>query len=104
MKTAIVSLSILIFIVFGGSLFYSQHSYMQYRNLWPRRDPVGLLTGIRASFGFARDLNEKNLSDECRMHFKRFKIAAMVAASTAIVGILLILSVRLFGLQDVLDQ
>ena len=104
MKAAIISLSIIIFIVFGGSLFYSQHSYMQYQNVWPRRDPVGPLTAIRASLGFAHDLNDKNLSDECIMHFKRSKMAALVAALTAIVGIGFILSVRLFGLQDVLDQ
>ncbi len=104
MKAAIISLSIIFFIVFSGSLFYCQHSYMQYRNLWPRRDPVGPLTAIRASFGFERDLNDKNLSDQCIMHFKRFKMAALVAALTAIVGIGFILSVRLFGLQDVLDQ
>jgi hypothetical protein len=104
MKTAIVSLSIIIFIVFGGSLFYSQHSYNQYRNLWPRRDPVGLLTGIRASLGFSRDLNNKNLSDECRKYFKRFKIGATISIFTIFVGILFILLVRAFGLQDVLDQ
>jgi hypothetical protein len=92
MKTAIITL----YIVFVGALFYSNYSYMQYQNLWPRRDPVGLLTGLRAWFGFARDLNDNNLSDECRMHFKRFKIAAIVAALTAIVFILFILSVRLF--------
>jgi hypothetical protein len=104
MRGAIILLSVLIFITFGASIFYSQHCYMRYRSLWPRRAPVGLLTGIRASLEFTRDSNDPNLPHECRVYFRRFKIAAMVAGLTIIVLIAFILLVRWFGLQEPLDR
>ncbi len=82
----------------------SQHCYMQYRNLWPKRDPVGLLTGIRASLEFRHDPNDPNLSDECRRYFKHFKLAGMVTISTTTLLLVFILLVRSFGLQEVLNQ
>jgi len=103
MKTTIVSISIIFILVFGGSLSYSNYCYCQYRNLWPNRDPVGLLTGIRAWFG-AYDSNDIDLSEECRMYFDRSKMAAMAALLTWILFIVFILLVRSFGLEKVLDQ
>src|SRR6202035_5508754 len=104
MRTTIIFVSILIFLVFGVSIFYSQYSYMQYLNLCPKGDPVGVLTRIRASLQFTHDPNDPNLSDECRAYFRRFKIAVMVAILTTIVGVLFILLVRSFGLQEALDR
>ena len=72
--------------------------------LRPRNTNVGLLTGIRASLEFTRDPNDPNLSRECRIYFKRSKIAAMVAILTVIVCIAFIFLVRWFGLQEVLDR
>jgi hypothetical protein len=104
MRTTIILVSIVLFLVFGASLFYSQHSYVQYLSLCPKVDPVGLLTRIRASFQFWHDPNDPNLSDECRAHFKRFKLAGMAAILTMILIVLFVLLVRSFGLQEVLDQ
>ena len=104
MRTTIIFLSILLFLMFGVSGFYSQHGYMQYRSLWPKRHAVGLLTGIRASLEFTHDPNDPNLSDECRMYFKRFKIAAVIAIITTILIFLFILLVRSFGLEEILNQ
>ena len=104
MKTAIIFVSILIFLVFGASAFYAQYGYMQYLSLAPKGDPVGLLTRIRVSLQFTHDPNDSNLSDECRIYFRRSKIGAMIAIFTIIVGILFILLVRAFGLQELLDR
>jgi hypothetical protein len=73
MKTTIVFVSILIFLAFGASAFYAQYGYMQYLSLAPKGDPVRLLTRIRASLQFTRDPNDPNLSDECRIYFRRSK-------------------------------
>jgi hypothetical protein len=102
MRMTVVFVSILLFLVLLASGFYSQHCYMRYRGLWPKRHPVGLLTRMRASLEFAHDRNDPNLSNECRMYFKRFKIAGMVAGLTTILGILFILLVRSFGLEEAL--
>ena len=104
MKSAIVLISVLLSITFGVSAFYSQSCYMRYRDPWPKRAPVGLLTGLRASLGFSYDLDDPNLSNECRAYFRRFKIAAVVASLAAIAMLALIVLVRWFGLQELLDQ
>jgi len=104
MKTTIIFLSILLFLTFGISAFYSQYCYMQFMSLTPKRPTVGLLTGIRASLKFTHDANDPNVSDKCRRYFRRFKIAAMAAISTLILLAAFILLVRSFGLQEVLDQ
>ena len=104
MRGAIILLSVLIFLTFGASSFYSQHCYMRYRSLWPKRDPGGFLTGIRASLEFTHDSNDPNLSHECRVYFRRSKIAAMVAVLTITVLTAFILLVRWFGLQELLDR
>ena len=104
MKPAIILLSIAIFLVFVASSFYSQYCYMQYRNLWPKRDPVGLLARIRASLEFTHDPNDSDLSDECRKYFRRFKIAAIAAIITMVFGILFIFLARSFHLERVLDR
>jgi len=104
MKTTITFVSILIFLVFGASAFYAQHSYMRYLSLAIKEDSVGLLTRIRASLQFTHDSNDPNLSDECRNYFRRSKIGATIAILTLIVLVLFILLVRAFGLQEGLDQ
>jgi hypothetical protein len=104
MRTTIVFLSIQLFLTFTISGFYSQYCYMQYRSLSPKRRTVGLLTSIRASLEFTHDPNDPNLSDECRMYFKRFKIAAMIAIGTTLLTFLFILVVRSFGLEEIMNQ
>jgi hypothetical protein len=104
MRPTIICLSILYFLVFVASGFYSQYCYMQFRNLWPKRRAFGLLTSIRASLEFTHDPNDPNLSEECRKYFKRFKIAAIIAIATALLMFVFILSVRSFGLEEMLDH
>jgi hypothetical protein len=104
MRTTIIFVSILLFVMFAASGFYSQYCYMQYRSLWPKGHVVGLLTGIRASLEFTHDPNDPNLSDECRMYFKKFKIAAMIAIVTTLLTFLFILLVRSFGLEEIMNQ
>jgi hypothetical protein len=104
MRTTIIFLSIIFFLVFTASALYSQYCYGQYLSLCPRREPVGFLTKIRASLKFTHDPNDPNLSDECRLYFKRFKMAAMVAILTIFLILVFILLVRSFGPQVVLDR
>jgi hypothetical protein len=103
MRSTIIFLSILFFLVFVASGLYSQYCYMQFRELLPRRQPVGLLTGLRP-LEFMHDPNDPNLSDECRIYYKRFKVAGMLAILAMVLIFLFILVVRLFGLAEVLDQ
>jgi hypothetical protein len=104
MKTTIIFVSILIFFVFGASTFYAQRSYMRYLSLVPKGDPVGLITRIRASLQFTNDPDNPTLPDERRACFRRARISTLIAIFTIIVGILFILLLRAFGLQEILDQ
>lgn len=103
MRSAIVLASILLFLTFALSVAYAWLSYNNYRELMPKPRVVGLLTVIRVSMRAMHDSDGADLSRECLTHLKRFKIAALVAATTGILTGLFVLTLRAFDLQKFLD-
>lgn len=103
MRSAIILVLVLFLLVFVASGFYSQLSYSRYRELIPKPRVVGPLTAIRASMRGMHDPNDADVADECLAHLKRSKIAALIAVTTWIVGVLSVVVARIFDLQRFLD-
>jgi hypothetical protein len=103
MRSAIVLVSILLFLTFVISGSYAWLSYDSYRKLMPKRHVVGLLTAIRVSMRGVHDPHDPDVSEECLAHLRRSKIAVLVAAVTWVVMGALVVAVRALDLQRFLD-
>jgi len=99
----IVLVSILLFLTFAISIFVAWLSYDSYRRSVPKPRIVGPLTAIRASMRAVHDPDDPAVSQDCLASLKRFKIAALVAATTWVVTGIFILGIRAFDLQRFLD-
>ncbi|WP_375310087.1 hypothetical protein WHZ77_23260 [Bradyrhizobium sp. A5] len=103
MRSAIVLVSLLLFLTFVLSGARAWLSYNSYRELMPKPLVSGPLTTIRVSMRAMHDPDDPDVSEECLAHLKSFKIAALVAATTWIVMGLFVVAVRAFDLQRFLD-
>ena len=103
MRSTMVFLLVLPFVVSIGSMIYSSSCYGKYRDLLPQRPSVGLLTGIRAWLAPVwHDPRDQSVSDECKKYLKRYKIGTATSFVAMTLFFLVTVVVRLFGLQDVL--
>ena len=66
MKSAIVFVTVLLFFLGLTSIVYSGLAYTSYRELIPHRRPVGLLTAIRTWTRAVHNLDDPDVSDECK--------------------------------------
>ena len=98
MGSAIIFTSVFLFLVYIISLFYAGFSYMQYRDLIPRPQAVGLLTGIRAALRSMHDPHDPNVTDECRAYLKHCEIGITIAIVAMFLMGILITVVRTLGL------
>jgi hypothetical protein len=94
MGTAVKFTSVLLFLTFIASIFYSWSCYERYRDLWPKQPSIGLLTGIARSIRSMNDPHDPNVSDECKMSFRRLKMALLFTAVTMSLIAIFVLAAR----------
>ena len=69
----------------------------------PKSGVVGPLTAIRFSMRAMHDPDDPDLSRACLAQLKRFKAAALIAATTWIAVGLFVVALRAFDLQRLFD-
>jgi hypothetical protein len=89
---------IIFFLLYGATLLNISSCYLRYRDLWPEEAGTDLIARIQAIIRIAPEPDAK-LSDECKAALVRLKQAVLISIGMTLVGVVLILSLKFFGVE-----
>jgi hypothetical protein len=97
METLIKLIGTLLFLLSAISMIYVWACFERYRGLWPKHEPIGVLSRIRTSIRLIHD--QSDASDECRVAFVRLKNAILAGVVTVLLMAAFVLILRSLGVS-----